>query len=487
MPSRPARLAFSATASALVAALLVAPAPTTAAATSSTATAAASAADDTLDILVLGDSYSAGNGAADDQGAAQLYGPEGCFRSRANWGERYAAALRAQGRSVRLENRACSGGVTADVSSPRQMDTASKVEPTPAGVTTPAQAEASLQQRDPCNTRELPDEEFWTYRATNVTPLAVAYDCTRHLQPQADFVDADVDLVLFTLGGNDAGFTSIVTNCFVPVSRTSSGCKARVDAARALLPTIQERGLAALAAIRARGLREDAKLVQLGYPYLQVDNDYTLPDPPSYPAGDEVRALVDDGNAAIAAIVPRANEGHPGQLSFLAGVPQKFSGREPDASTPQGNPARWLHQLGDGTTIENYYHPNRLGHTAYAELLLAQGTFGAPTGPTTGTPAPAVRADLRVRLRPRRVHAGDPLRVRIAVTLSDGSQPRGKVVVRAVGRHRKLVTRAMRGRHGGSLRVTVGVQKPGTTRLRVVYRDRAAPVVRETRRVRVRR
>lgn len=482
MPARPTRLALTATASALVAALLVAPSgPVTASdVPSSTATNAASSdrarAEDTLDVLVLGDSYSAGNGATDDEGRPQTYGPDGCFRSRVNWGEKYAAALRAAGRDVRLVNRACSGGVTADVTSPRAMDTAEKVEPTPAGVTTPAQAEASLQQRDPCNTREYPDEEFWTYRVTNVTPVLVSYECTRRLRPQASFVDADVDLVLFTVGGNDAGFASIVQNCFVPLTRTSSGCKARVDAARALLPTIQERGVAAIAALRANGLRNDATLVQLGYPYLQVDNDFTLPDPPSYPAGDEVRRLVDEGNAAIAALVRRVNQDRPGQMRFLSGVPQKFAGREPDASTPQGNPDRWINQAGDGTTIEVWYHPNRFGHQAYADLLLARGTFGATTRPT---------ADLRVRVRPRRVEAGEPVRIRVRVALSDGTRPRGRVVVRDLERQRRLVIKRLRGTDDGTLRLRVRLQRLGTTRLRLVYRDRTAPVERVTRRVRV--
>lgn len=476
MPSRPARSVLLTAAGALVAGLLF---PLTAGTGTAGAAAAAPAGDDVLDVLVLGDSYSAGNGATDDRGATQTYGPAGCFRSRVNWGEKYAAALRAGGQSVRLDNHACSGGVTADATSPRKMDTASKVEPTPAGVTTPAQAEAGLAQRDPCNTRAFPDEEFWTYRATSVTPALVAYDCTRYLRPQVDFVNGDVDLVLFTLGGNDAGFASIVQNCFVPVTRNSSGCKAKVDAARALLPTIQERGLAAIAAIRASGLRADAKLVQLGYPYLQVDNDFTLSDPPGYPAGDQVRALVDEGNAAIAAIVPRANEGHPGQMRFLAGVPQKFSGHEPDASTPMGNPARWINQVGDGDAIEVFYHPNRLGHAAYAEMLLARGTFGASTGPES------VRARMRVRILSAGVTVGDRVRLKMVVKRSDGSRPRGTVVVRDVTHQRKLLTRKLRLSDRGTKRLAFRARRAGATRLRITYRDQAAPAVRVTRRVRI--
>lgn len=473
MRHSPARLALTLAAGALVAGALVAPTPSSALA----APPSAAAADDgVLDILVLGDSYAAGNGATDDQGAVQTYGPAGCRRSRVNWGEKYAAMLRAGGQPVRLVNHACSGGVTADFTSPRQMDTASRVEPTPAGVTTPAEADASLAQRDPCNLRAFPDEEFWTYHATAVNPVTVSYDCTRFLKPQVDFVDGNVDLVLFTMGGNDAGFSAIVQACFVPLARTSSSCQAKVDAARALLPQIQQRLLSAITAIRAHGLRDDATMVQLGYPWLQTDNHFTLPDPPGYAAGDQVRSLVTDGDAAIGAIVPAANVGHPGQLSFLAGVPQKFSGHEPDASTPVGNPARWINQVGDGDAIEVWYHPNRLGHTAYAELLAANDSFAS---------TPRVRAKLRLHVHPKAVHAGDRVRLTGRVRLTDGSAPSGRLVVRDLTGHRVLVKAPLRRGAHGKVRLTLRVQDAGAHRLRVVYRDKEAPAARETLRLRV--
>ena len=479
MPSRLNRLALTLAASTLLTGLLVAPA-------SVAASAAAVGGGDPIDILVLGDSYSAGNGATDDQGAEQTYGPDGCRRSRVNWSEKYAAALRAGGQPVRLVNHACSGGVAADITSPRVMDTANKVEATPAGVTTAAQANASLRRRDPCNTRAFPNEEFWTYQVRTVTPVVVAYDCTRNLRPQAQFVNSSVDLVLYTMGGNDAGFSSIVQNCFVPGARTSSGCKTKVDAARALLPTIRKRLLAGLAAIRAHGLRDDAKMVQLGYPWLQTDNDFTLPDPPGYAAGDAVRALVDEGNAAIGAAVPTANAGHPGQLSFLTGVPEKFSGHEPDATTPVGNLDRWINQTGDGSAVEVWYHPNRFGQTAYAELLRARGTFGAPTSPPAAT-HPRVRAALHTRLNRHRVHAGHRLSLKVAVALSDRSRPRGQVVVTDATRHRRLASARVRPSDHGKVRLRLRFRHPGRTTVVVVYRDRAAPAVQVTRRVHVAR
>ena len=483
MAPRPARLALTLLSCVVVAGLLFA-APQQA--------VAASSAPDPIDILVLGDSYSAGNGATDDQGAVQDYGPDGCRRSRVNWSEKYAATLRASGRPVRLVNHACSGGVTADIVSPRVMDTASKVEATPAGVTSAAQADASLARTDPCNTHAFPAEEFWTYHATTVTPLVLSYDCTRKLRPQADFVTSKVDLVLFTMGGNDAGFSSIVQNCFVPGVRTSNGCKGKVDAARALLPQIRQRLLADIAALRAHGLRNDAKLVQLGYPWLQTDNNFTLPDPPGYAAGNEVRSLVSAGDAAIATIVPAVNARHPGQLTFVAGVPEKFAGHEPDATTPVGNLDRWINQVADGDAIEVWYHPNRFGQTAYAELLSARGTFGAPTSaPTSATTSatagahPGVRAALRVKVDRHRVRAGHRVHLRVAVTLTSRAQPRGTVVLQNLTTHRRLAAVTLRPRDHGKVRFRPRLRYAGTNTLEVIYRDGSAPTVSTTRSVRV--
>src|SRR4051812_49576971 len=69
-----------------------------------------------LKVVLLGDSYSAGNG------AGSYYGPAGCYRSSRNWAERYLDTLRAT-RNVTFVNRACSGAVLADLSGRRTFET----------------------------------------------------------------------------------------------------------------------------------------------------------------------------------------------------------------------------------------------------------------------------------------------------------------------------------------------------------------------------
>ncbi len=442
------------------------------------------AAGQAIDVLVIGDSYSAGNGAS-----GTTYGPADCYRNTTHWGERYAAGLRDQGYAVTLTNHACSGGRTPDVHTPRPMDTQSnRTTPAPAGVTTTAQADAHLVAADPCNTGTFPAEEFWTYRATSVLAGTIVYDCTRTLRPQADFVTSETDMVVFTMGGNDAGFSTIVQGCFVVATRTADACRTAVGAARALIPAIKQRLVDDVAALRARGLRADAKIVQLGYPFLQVDNDFVLPDLTApltpYPAGDEVRRLITDATAQLATVPAVVNAGNPGQMTFVDGVTEKFAGHEPDARTT--NPQTWIKEALSGPDLNLWYHPNDAGQVAYAELLLARGTFGAG-GTTTTPPAPTTRPKATLRVRPTRraFDAGRPVRLKVAVRLSDGTAPAGRVVVRRAHHRKVLERRRLTVARDGRLRVRVDGLGAGRHVLVVTYRDRAAPRVRDRVRVRL--
>ena len=210
--------------------------------------------------------------------------------------------------------------------------------------------------------------------------------------------------------------------------------------------------------------------MQLGYPYLQTDNDYMTLLPP-YPAGDAVRSLIDDGTVALASVPTDANVGHPGQMTFLPGIKEAFAGHEPDATTPVGNPDRWVNQVGDGTNTSLYYHPNGLGQTAYAQVLL-EATPRSTAEPVV-TPTP-VRTALRAVLAQRTIDAGEVVRVRTRVLRSDGSRPRGRVLVRVVG---KKVADAARVPADGLNVLRLRDLRPGERRLKIVHTHRDARLV----------
>jgi lysophospholipase L1-like esterase len=90
-------------------------APSAAMSMSGEAPAPAPTPDKPLRVLLLGDSFSAGNGARDFAGQRDYAGPEGCLRSPSNWASQYVEMLRGDGYNVLLENHACSGAVTRDV------------------------------------------------------------------------------------------------------------------------------------------------------------------------------------------------------------------------------------------------------------------------------------------------------------------------------------------------------------------------------------
>ena len=66
--------------------------------------------DDEIDVVLLGDSYSAGNGAGD------YWLDDACRRSWSNWAEQYLRMLREDGHEVSvLDNEACNGAVTGSI------------------------------------------------------------------------------------------------------------------------------------------------------------------------------------------------------------------------------------------------------------------------------------------------------------------------------------------------------------------------------------
>ena len=358
---------------------------------------------------------------------------------------------------------------------------------TPAGVTTTAQANAFLAQSDPCNTKAFPAEEFWTYSATAVTPVLTTYDCTRKLRPQADFVTPDVDLVLYTMGGNDAGFSTIVTNCFVPL-RNASGCKTSIDAARAALPPIRGGLLTGIAAFRAHGLRNDAKIVQLGYPLLQTDNNFTLTGPRTYDAGNQVRAFGQPGQRRHRGCRAGRQRRPPGP----ADVPHRGAGevRRPRARRdhadrqprPVGQPGRRPGAGRQRLVPPQPARPDRVRRPAHRTRHVRRtDRTAAPPAP----PAPRVTARLKATFRPHQVRAGDRVRLTVKVRLSDGSRAHGKVLVKGPGRGNLATAKIHRGDHG---KAVLTFRVPGTkaSKLRVVYRDKVAPTVRKTHRVRAR-
>jgi lysophospholipase L1-like esterase len=332
-----------------------------------------------IKILVLGDSYSAGNGAGAPTG--NYYGPSKCMRSHANWAEQYAKTLGESGFQPTLINHACSGAVAQDMWIDRKMETITGVAPSGKGKST-AQLEAAVYKAGRCEAA-YKDEEYWKFDhiVLDSLTLSISYTCTRFLKAQLDFVDKTYDLVLFTIGGNDAGFADIAQQCFVQGYRDPKDCRDHVDSGKAVLRDKLPARLSRIMNSLGGSLAPAAKIVLASYPYLERDPGYRLTSllrDDHYDAGAQVRALGDQGDVVQRHAVDQYNAGASGkaQAIFVDKTKKTFAGHEPhgDANDPGAN--RWIFNYLDTTTIVEWFHPNPIGQSEWAKMMATYGSFG---------------------------------------------------------------------------------------------------------------
>ncbi len=355
------------------------------------APAAADVEINPLKIVVVGDSYAAGNGARDADGDRNYAGPKKCYRSPTNWGSQYADWLGTQGYDVTYVNRACSGGVIADITTRRNMGTSLESVYVPGP--DPSDAEIERAALDgPCSTPYIGDER---YEAENLGPYTspdlYLVECTRYMQPQVNAIGEDTDLVLMTGGGNDVRFSKIVEQCFAPFYRDPGDCRRFVNEARELLPNVEDDLVDALATIHARA--PQAKVALVGYPYLANNDDFVLVykrlrffwETDRYAAAQEVRELGRQGDARQRAAVDAANAAAGEDfVTYVDDVKAHFAGHEPKPELGTGNPDRWMNEIEHRIIVENYHYKPR-GHEELAKLLRGYDTFGAVPGGEFGS------------------------------------------------------------------------------------------------------
>lgn len=325
-----------------------------------------------LHVVLVGDSYAAGNGAGD------YYGPTKCYRSHSNWASRYLNTLH-DIYSVIFTNRACSGSVISDVRSRHSMEERDMRALVPFG-TDPDSAEARHIAEALCSSSYRGEEQYEVSDIAGIGFGQIIFTCKRSMDPQWDAINHSSDLVLLSIGGNDLHFADIVKQCFVVGFRDPHDCKDRIDGANASIGDVRADTASLLRGMKDR-MRSDAKIVLNSYPYLEVDPGLTLGREflgigTSYNVGREIRALGDRGEQAQREAVATVNaEGGP-DVVYMDQIKGLFAGHEPDGRASSRNPDRWIHEF-DTTTSAEWYHYNSVGHQAIANLLAAHGAFGA--------------------------------------------------------------------------------------------------------------
>lgn len=330
-----------------------------------------------LKVVLIGDSYAAGNGARGADGDRNYEGPADCYRSPTNWASQYVDWLETQGHQVTFVNRACSGGVIPNYTTRRSMGDTIVLVPT---IGSQADMERAALN-GPCRSPFVGDEYYEAaYVSTGLAGSIIR--CSRFMEPQINAVGLDTDLVLVTGGGNDVNFAEIVKQCFAPFYRDPGGCRDKVEEARALFEDVDDSLIDFLAQVRAR-TRPDTKVGVVGYPYLANDDDFQLVsrllfwETDRYAAAREVRALGRQGDDVQRAAVDAANAaaGAP-FVTYVDRVKAHFTGHEPEPELFDGNPDRWINEIEHLVLVENF-HYNPEGHRQLALLLREYGTFGA--------------------------------------------------------------------------------------------------------------
>lgn len=164
-------------------------------------------------------------------------------------------------------------------------------------------------------------------------------------------INSGTDLVTIQVGGNDAGFSSVITTCAQPA--WLSNCNAAIDGAQNIINNTLPGRLDGLYDT-IRGRAPAARITVVGYPRLFNGTDCNAG---TFFSGDEMarlNATADLLNSRISARASAHGFGFVNPTSAFIG------------HSVCGNP-EWINGLSN--PISESYHPNRTGQAAYADLV----------------------------------------------------------------------------------------------------------------------
>ena len=286
--------------------------------------AVASVGQQSLSVTLIGDSYSAGNG------AGNYYGESGSYQSRNNWAHKYIDWLNAQGVKTTFTNLAFSGYTTSDVIDKR----------------------ISLV---PQNT----DLVMMTVGGNDVDFASIVQQC-------------------FVIGVRDAN------TCEQKVNAASGGVPEMMRNTERIFSLLEAKlGSSAqivFVSYPLLSLNVDYTLAQCSNKVLGVCTWWK-----SYPAAREVRELGLKATREQQNLVNRWNSSHGLKVTFIADTATAFAGHEPNPSVLDKNNYRWINEFmetegrlgSDGRTtssvsadMNNWYHPNIIGHDKMGQLVI---------------------------------------------------------------------------------------------------------------------
>ena len=226
---------------------------------------------------------------------------------------------------------------------------------------------------------------------------------------------ADTSYVTISVGGNDAGFSSVLTTCALP--SWLSNCNKAVDAAQATInQTIPGRLSGLYSAIRTRAPR--AKVIVVGYPRIFNGDDCNALTWFSPSEESRLNATADLLNERTASAAATAGFAFVNPTSAFTG--HAVCDR-----------AEWLNGL--SYPITESYHPNRSGH-AEGYVPLTRPVFGLPVALGMAAATAEARSSAGALARDaKRWAAADRTVTPKPFVQPDLSTPRAKAAARAAG------------------------------------------------------
>lgn len=315
-------------------------------------------------ILQLGDSYSAGNG-------AQNYTETNCYRSPNNYG-----AVTAERLGASYTNRACSGAQSKDFYSSQSLGwkksvTKTYVLPKSTYPDQPAEWQRRVEESQICGA--LPEGNFtWDIRQVAPAPAGSLYtataECHLYALPQLDAVTPDYDSVFLTIGGNDANFFGIIVSCFI--GRDASSCQERMNEATVTVDTFRTRLTTLLRDIDERAAG-NADIYLLSYPDLLSTPSYMLPEGPAgwFDAGTTLRTLQARYTDLQSSIISDLNKANGTTRFHLVDIRDAFDGHGLDPHMAASQDHSWISAPFASTDLMGYMHPTPSGWAAEADTL----------------------------------------------------------------------------------------------------------------------
>ncbi|KAL7545770.1 hypothetical protein ACHAWF_009120, partial [Thalassiosira exigua] len=344
-----------------------------------------------LNILHLGDSYSAGNGNPWFHKTGTWFSTEdfdfympinsanwegygnylGCFRHREQWGNQIADKLRAEGYTVQYTNRACSGARAQGIVGDQQID---------AGLAEFFMAYWTFgDDYSDASFDKSMNGDTYMYRSSDAWG---GIETQMWVRPQKMHVTKSVDVVLLTMGGNDVGFSDIIKACFI--NPTGTNCNDEVDKAKKDISGDVRTLLKNTLGEMKKRMRDDAVIIWATYPLLALrcEDQTVLKTSDCLGYIKLVRQVGEKATEVMRAIVEEVNQNESGPRVYLYEDTHKvFDGHEAEVTGYNKNPIGYLNEPnGVYDVLESLkvseqpfkmmlYHPRPEGHFAWANSM----------------------------------------------------------------------------------------------------------------------